>query len=258
MAPPIRRLVPALLGAILVLFIAGPILWLLLEASPASLGEALRDPDLRSSIALTILTATAATLIGAVLGIPLAWLLARRRFRGRRLLQGLMDLPVVIPHPVVGIGLLLFLGRQSAIGGALARAGLEVVNHVPGIIAAMLFVSVPFIVSGAQEAFRTVDPRLERVARSLGDTPWRAFRRVTMPLAARGILAGAILAWARSISEFGAIVILTYNPKVTSVLIYDRFTAFGLPAAIPAAVILLAVSLVVFVLVRLIGPDQLS
>ena len=255
MAPPLRRLVPALLGAILVLFIVGPILRLLLEASPASLRDALADSDLQASIILTILCATAATLLGTLLGVPLGYLLARHRFPGRKLLQGLMDLPVVIPHPVVGIALLLFLGRQSPVGRGLAQLGLEVVNHVPGIIAAMLFVSVPFLVSGSRESFLAIDPRLERVARSLGDSPWQSFRRVTLPLSSRGILASAILAWARSISEFGAIVVLTYNPQVASVLIYDRFTAFGLPAAVPAAIILLLVSLVVFVLVRVIEPD---
>jgi molybdate/tungstate transport system permease protein len=188
--------------------------------------------------------------------VPLAFLLARRDFPGRRLVQGLIELPVVIPHPVAGIALLLFLGRRSVVGGALAELGLEVVSHVPGIVAAMLFVSAPILVSGAQEAFRGVDPKLERVARTLGDSPWRAFRRVTLPLAGRSILAASILSWARSVSEFGSIVIITYNPKVASVLIFDRFTAFGLSAAVPAAVLLLLVALTVFAVVRLLQPVE--
>jgi molybdate/tungstate transport system permease protein len=248
------RLLVALLGAILILFIVGPLLRLLLMASPASLGQALADPELRASIALTVGTATAATLIAALLGVPLAYLLARHRFRGRSVVQGLIELPVVIPHPVAGIALLLFLGRRSPVGRALGSIGLEFVSHVPGIVAAMLFVSAPILVSGAREAFRNVDPQLERVARTLGDTGWQAFRRVTLPLAGRGIVAGSILAWARSVSEFGSIVILTYNPKVTSIYIYDRFTAFGLPAAIPAAILLLLVALLVFALVRILQP----
>jgi molybdate/tungstate transport system permease protein len=250
------RLALAGLGACLVLFVVGPLLRLLWESSPRSLADALHDPELRDSILLTILTATAATAIAAVLGIPLAYLLARRPFPGRRLVQGLVDLPVVIPHPVAGIALLLFLGRRSAVGGALAQVGLEFVSHVPGIIAAMLFVSAPILVSGAREAFRSIDPQLERVARTLGDTAWGAFRRVTLPLALRGIVAGSILAWARSVSEFGSIVILTYNPKVASIFIFDRFTAFGLPAAVPAAIILLLVALAVFVIVRVLQPDE--
>jgi molybdate/tungstate transport system permease protein len=101
-----------------------------------------------------------------------------------------------------------------------------------------------------------VDPRLERVARTLGDPPASVFRRVTMPLAGRGILAAAVLAWARSVSEFGAIVILTYNPQVASVLIYDRFTTEGLAAAVPAALLLLTVALGVFALVRVLQPAE--
>jgi molybdate/tungstate transport system permease protein len=250
------RAVLAGAGACLVLFIIGPLLRLLLTASPATLGAAFRDAELRDAIGLTVFTATAATLIGVLLGLPLAYVLARRTFPGHRIVQGLIDLPVVIPHPVAGIALLLFLGRRSQVGGALAHLGLEFVSHVPGIIAAMLFVSVPILVSGAREAFRSVDPQLERVARTLGDSSWAAFRRVTLPLAGRGILAGSILAWARSVSEFGSIVIVTYNPKVASIYIYDRFTAFGLTAALPAAVVLLLVALTVFLIVRFLQPAE--
>jgi molybdate/tungstate transport system permease protein len=253
---PWSRVALAALGACLVLFVVGPLLRLLWESTPASLVDALRDQELRAAIVLTLLTATLATVLGAVFGIPLAYLMARRPFPGRRIVQGLVDLPVVIPHPVAGIALLLFLGRRSPIGGMLAQLGLEFVSHVPGIVAAMLFVSAPILVSGAREAFQGVDPQLERVARTLGDTAWSAFRRVTLPLAGRGILAGSILAWARSVSEFGSIVILTYNPKVASIYIYDRFTAYGLSAAVPAAVILLLVALAVFVLVRVLQPEE--
>ena len=245
-----------LLAALLVLFVAGPLVRLLLQASPASLGAAFRDPEIVASIWLTILTATGATLLSVLLGVPLAYLLARVDFPGRRLVAGVLELPVVVPHPVAGIALLLFLGRQSPVGQALASIGLEIVNHVPGIVAGMLFVSAPIVVSTAREAFRSVDPKLERVARTLGDTGWTAFRRVTLPLAGRGVLAGAVLSWARSVSEFGSIVILTYNPKVASILIYDRFTLFGLPAAVPAAVVLLLLALAVFALVQFLAPDR--
>ena len=252
----LSRVMLGVLGACLVLFIVGPLLRLLFFASPASLGAALRDTELRDSIVLTVFTASLATFIAALFGVPLAYLLARRSFPGRRLVQGLIELPVVVPHPVAGIALLLFLGRRSEVGGALAHLGLEFVSHVPGIVAAMLFVSAPILVSGAREAFRSVDPQLERVARTLGDTGWGAFRRVTLPLAGRGVLAGSILAWSRSVSEFGSIVILTYNPKVASIYIYDRFTAFGLQAAVPAAVILLLVALTVLVVVRVLQPED--
>lgn len=250
------RVVLSILGALLVLFIVGPLLRLLFLATPQSLGQALHDRELLASIGLTLGTATAATLIGALLGVPLAYLLARRSFRGRRFVEAIVELPVVVPHPVAGIALLLFLGRNSAVGGMFAKFGIEFVSHIPGIVAGMLFVSVPILVSGAREAFRSVDPRLERVARTLGDPPAIAFRRVTLPLAGRGILAAAVLAWARAVSEFGAIVLLTYNPQVASVLIYDRFTTIGLPAAIPAALLLLTVALAVFAVVRVLQPAE--
>lgn len=255
-SPPPARVLLALLGALLVLFIVGPLARLLLAATPAGLADAFADRELRGAIGLTVATATIATLIGLVTGLPVAYALARRRFPGRRLVEAVVELPMVVPHPVAGIALLLFLGRRSLVGRPLAALGLEFVSHVPGIVAAMLFVSVPILVSGAREAFAAVDPRLERVARTLGDTPWGAFRRVTLPLAGRGIVAAAILAWARGVSEFGAIVILTYNPKVASVLIYDRFTAIGLVGAIPAALALLCLALVVFAAVRWIAPRE--
>jgi molybdate/tungstate transport system permease protein len=245
-----------LLAALLVLFVAGPLVRLLLQSSPASLGAALRDRELVAAISLTVFAASLATILSLLLGVPLAYLLARAQFRGRRVIEGIVELPVVVPHPVAGIALLLFLGRQSPLGAALAGIGLEVVNHVPGIIAGMLFVSAPLVVSAAREAFRSVDPKLERVARTLGDSGWQTFRRVTLPLAGRGVLAGAVLGWARSVSEFGSIVILTYNPKVASILIYDRFTLFGLPAAIPAAVVLLLLALAVFLLVQVLAPER--
>jgi len=108
----------------------------------------------------------------------------------------------------------------------------------------MLFVSAPLFVSGAREAFARVDVRYESVARTLGDSTWRVFRRVTLPLARRGLLASAVIMWARAVSEFGAIVILTYNPKTVSVLSYDRFTTFGLSEAIPVAAVLVLIALI--------------
>jgi len=248
------HLILSLLGALLVLFVVGPILRLLIHASPQAIGQTLRDPEFAAAITLTIVTATTATLLGLFVGVPLAYLLARRPFRGRGLVQGLIELPIVIPHPVAGIALLLFLGRNSALGGSLASIGLEFVNHIPGIIVAMMFVSTPILVSGAREAFEAIDPRLERVARTLGDSPWGSFRRISLPLAGRGVAAAASLAWARSVSEFGAIVILTYNPKVASVFIFDRFTGFGLQAAIAPAVVLLVIALMTFGVIRLLQP----
>jgi molybdate/tungstate transport system permease protein len=107
----------------------------------------------------------------------------------------------------------------------------QFVDDVPGIVVGMLFVSLPFLVNAAREAFAQVDPELERQAETMGASRWQAFRYVTLPLARRGILAGALLMWGRGISEFGAVIILAYHPKIVPVLVYERFAGFGLAAA---------------------------
>lgn len=254
--PALLSVVAALMASLLLLFLAAPILRLVSEAGGAGLSRLSTDAELRASLLLTGVAATAATLIGVLCGTPLAWLLARREFPGRALLSALLDLPLLIPHPAAGIALLLLLGRDSAVGGAALEFGLRIVGTPIGIIAAMLFVSAPLFVSGAREAFAKVDARYEGVARTLGDTPWSAFRRVTLPLAGRGLLASAVVMWARAVSEFGAIVILTYNPKVASVLSYDRFTSYGLSEALPVAAVLAILALIPLTLLRALKPDR--
>lgn len=246
----------ALASSLLLLFLAVPIGKLIGAGGMEGARRLVTDSELRQSMALTALTATAATLIGVVGGTPLAWLLARRSFRGRAVLSAVLDLPLLIPHPVAGIALLLLLGRESAVGGALLTAGLRVVGTPLGIIAAMLFVAAPLFISGAREAFARVDPRFEAVARTLGDPPLRAFLRITLPLSRRGLVASAVVMWARAVSEFGAIVVLTYNPKVASVLSYDRFTSFGLNEALPVAAVLAVLALIPLTALRTLrGAD---
>jgi molybdate/tungstate transport system permease protein len=246
----------ALAGSALLLFLAAPVLELVGVSGGAGLRRLGSDAELRASLALTGLTATTATLLGVLGGTPIAYLLARREFPGRAILSAVIDLPLLIPHPVAGIALLLLLGRESAVGGAALDLGLRIVGTPVGIVAAMLFVSAPLFVSGAREAFAKVDPRYEGVARTLGDSPWSAFRRVTLPLAGRGLLASSVVMWARAVSEFGAIVILTYNPKVASVLSYDRFTSFGLTEALPVAAALAILALIPLTLLRALRTER--
>jgi molybdate/tungstate transport system permease protein len=238
-------------GAIALLaLLALPVAALVLRGGAAGLRQLGADRELRASLALTGAAATAATLIVVVLGTPLAYLLARRRLPGAPVIGALLDLPLLIPHPVAGIALLLAFGRSTPVGAALARLGLAIVGAPFGIAVAMLFVAAPLYVSGAREVIARVDERYESVARTLGDPWWRAAWRVTLPLSGRGLLAAAIVMWARAVSEFGAIVILTYNPKVASVLSYDRFTAFGLDAALPVAAVLVLLALVPLLALR--------
>jgi molybdate/tungstate transport system permease protein len=236
-------------AALLALLIL-PVAALLLRGGAQGVRALGVDAELRNALGLTAVTATAATLVTVALGTPLSYLLARGRMPAATVVSALLDLPLLIPHPVAGIALLLAFGRASPAGEALARVGLAIVGSPLGIALAMLFVAAPLYVSAAREAFARVDARYEAVARTLGDSPWRATWRVTRPLAGRGLLAAAVVMWARAVSEFGAIVILTYNPKVASVLSYDRFTSFGLDAALPVAAVLVLLALVPLLVLR--------
>ncbi|HEV8487096.1 MAG TPA: ABC transporter permease [Blastocatellia bacterium] len=248
--PSLLTVIFSVLGAAIVLFLVAPIVKMMLAGSYEGLGEALASSEVRSSIALTMICALLATGTGMVLGVPLAYLLARRTFFGKRIVEAVVDVPVVIPHPVVGIALLLIFGRQFFGGQFFDRLGITVVGGIAGIVLAMLFVSVPLLINAARDGFQRIDPRLESVARTLGYGPLRAFVGVSLPLSWRALLSGAIMMWARAISEFGSIVIITYNPKVASVLIYDRFTSYGLTYALPVAVVLVLICLFAFALLR--------
>ena len=246
----------ALAASLFLLFVVAPLVGLIGGGGAGGIRLLFTDSELRASLALTIGAATLSTVLGIIGATPIAYLLARGRFRGRSLLSAILDLPLLIPHPVAGIALLLVLGRNTPLGSALWILGLQVTGSVTGIVAAMLFVSAPLYVSAAREAFDRVDPRFEGVARTLGDTRWQAMRRVTLPLAWRGLLAAAIVMWARAVSEFGAIVILVYHPRVASVLSYERFTAFGLKEALPVAAVLLLLALVPLVALRALRGDE--
>lgn len=240
----------------LLLFLAAPVAELIFTGGAGGLARLGRDAELRQSLTLTALTATIATVIGVTCGTPIAYLLSRSAFRGRAVVSALLDLPLLIPHPVAGIALLLAFGRDTAVGSALLSVGLRVVGSPVGIVSAMLFVSVPLYISGAREAFARVDPRYEAVARTLGDDAWRAFRRVTLPLARRGMIASSVVMWARAVSEFGAIVILTYNPKVVSVLSYDRFVTYNLAEALPVAAVMAILALLPLTVLRALRHER--
>ena len=249
-------LIAALAGSLFLLFLFAPIAKLVASGGATGAHRFFGDTELRSSLWLTAATATIATILGVLGGTPLAYLLARRTFRGRAILAAIIDLPILIPHPVAGIALLLVLGRQSLVGSAALQFGLHVVGSAGGIIAAMLFVSAPLYVSAAREAFARVDTRYEAVGRTLGDTAWRVFRRVTLPLSLRGLIGAAVVMWARAVAEFGAVVILAYNPKVVSVLSYDRFTSYGLTEALPVAAVLAILALIPLTVLRALRPGR--
>jgi molybdate/tungstate transport system permease protein len=251
------NLVFSIAGGLVVIFVILPLISTLLSTTPAALLASFTDPQVLSSIELTFGAAAIATAIAMTTGVPLAYLLARRRFRGKRLLEAIINLPVVIPHTAAGIALLLVFGRQGLLGRWFSPLGITFTDNIAGIVVAMLFVSVPFLVNLSREAFSMVDEELERVAMTDGANQWQVFWHITLPLALRGVLGGAVMMWARGISEFGAVVILAYNPKIVPVLIYERFEGYGLIAAQPLTLLLILVALVVFILLRLaLLPDK--
>ena len=244
-------------GALLLLFVLLPLLNTLVRTPLSALWQTLTDADVTASLGLTFYSAAWATLLALLTGVPLAYLLARYNFPGKRWVEGVINLPVVVPHTAAGIALLTVFGRQAPVGQALGAVGLRFVDDVPGIVVGMLFVSLPFLLNPTREAFAMVDPELEGVAQTMGATRWQAFVYVTLPLAWRGIVAGAVMMWGRGVSEFGAVVILAYYPKIMPVLVYERFAGFGLNAALPVTVILILASLAVFVLLQaLLIPDR--
>jgi molybdate/tungstate transport system permease protein len=245
------NIVFSVLSGSLLLFIVLPVISILLGTTPQSLWLALTDQEVLRSISLTFSAAALATLLVLLTGVPLAFQLARRKFRGKRLVEALVNLPIVIPHTAAGIALLLVFGRRGLLGQWLTPLGIAFTDNFSGIVVGMSFVSLPFLVNLSREAFALVDEELERVALIDGATPWQAFWYVSLPQAWRGVLAGALMMWARGISEFGAVVILAYHPKIVPVLVFERFEGFGLVAAQPVAALLVLVALGTFIFLRL-------
>ena len=239
-------------GGIVLAFILLPIFDMVTAPSVSMLKETLKDRDVVHSIWLSIYTAASAALISFLFGTPLAYLLARTDFRGKRLVESIIDLPIVIPHPVVGIAILSVAGRNHWIGQILGDLGIRIMGSVTGIITVLTFVGLPFYINTVKDGFESISPRLEKVSRSLGASMWSTFLRVTFPLAWRSMVIGLIMCTARAISEFGAVVIVAYHPMVAPVMIYERFEAYGLKYSQPVAVWLVFVCLSLFLVLRIL------
>lgn len=229
----------ASLGSFLIAYIALPLVIIFAKqlVDWEMLVKTLHDPYVIEALRNSLLTATATALIALFFGVPLGYVLARKEFPGKSLVQALVDVPIVIPHSVVGIMLLVTF--SSAI-----------LDSYAGIIAAMLFVSAPFTVNAARDGFLAVDEKVEAVARTLGASRLRVFFSVSLPIAFPSVASGVIMTWARAISEVGAILIVAYYPKTAQVLIMEYFNNYGLRASRPISVIMVAISLVIFVLLR--------
>jgi molybdate/tungstate transport system permease protein len=239
-------------GIVIMAFIVLPLIQLLTSPSLGMLKDTLHDKDVVRSIWLSVYTAGLAALISFFLGTPLAYFLARHDFRGKRLVESIIDLPIAIPHPVVGIAILSVAGKNHWFGQMLAELGVRIMGSVTGIVTVLIFVGIPFYLNAAKAGFEAISPRLEKVSRSLGASMFSTFARITFPLAWRSMLIGIIMCSARAISEFGAVVIVAYHPMIAPVLIYERFEAYGLKYSQPVAVWLVSISLILFLLLRIL------
>jgi molybdate transport system permease protein len=248
---PVGLLVPAALGlAFLVLPLAG----LVIRAPWTTLPQRLSEPGVLAALWLSLQTATIATLVCLVLGVPLAWLLARVEFTGRRVVRALVTVPLVLPPVVGGVALLLVFGRNGLLGRWLdATFGFSLPFTTAGVVVAEAFVAMPFLVISVEGALRGADVRYEEAAATLGAGRWSTFVRVTLPLVAPGIAAGAVLCWARALGEFGATITFAGNfPGRTQTMPLAVYLALetDLQAAIVLSLILLAVSVTILAALR--------
>ncbi|MCK5000473.1 MAG: ABC transporter permease [Anaerohalosphaera sp.] len=238
------------LGSCVIIFVIAPLINLAIATSFGDLAEAAADQKVIESIKLTLTAALFATLISVFAGIPLAYMLARKKFFAKSILLAVIYLPIIIPHSAAGIALLTVIGRQSFLGRIL---GSGLTGTAAGISIAMAFVSIPFLINAAYQAFLAVPVRLENIARTLGASPSHTFFTIALPLSKRGIISGMILMWARGISEFGAVIIVAYHPMTTPVMVFQRLNDYGLVYARSVTVLLIAICVGLFVILRLIS-----
>jgi molybdate transport system permease protein len=248
---PVGLLVPAALG---LTFLVLPLAGLLIRAPWTTMPRRLADPGVLTALRLSVQTATLATLLCLALGVPLAWLLARVEFPGRRVVRALVTVPLVLPPVVGGIALLLVFGRKGILGGWLdATFGITLPFTTTGVVLAESFVAMPFLIIAIEGALRGADTRYEEAAATLGASRWTTFTHVTLPLVAPGVAAGGVLCWARALGEFGATITFAGNyPGRTQTMPLAVYLALenDLAAAIVLSLILLAVSVAILASLR--------
>jgi molybdate transport system permease protein len=251
--------VPVVALAVLAgLFLGLPVVTLVVRSViDGSLATALGTKVVIDALWLSLVTTLVSLVVTVVFGTPLAFVLARRRFRGIGLIEALVDLPIVLPPSVAGLALLLVLGRRGLLGAALDVVGLSVSFTTVSVVIAQVFVSAPFFIRAARTGFATVDRDLEDAARVDGASERQVFRRITVPLAQTALAAGLVMTWARSLGEFGATIMFAGNvegrTQTLPLVVYSEFQGGDLDASIAAAAILVIAAFGVLVAVRVFG-----
>ncbi len=259
--PPAVSIFLPLLALPLLLFLVLPLLVLVLRVQPAALLAHLVNPQVRQAINLSLVTTLLSTLATLLFGTPLAYWLARHHFRGRALIDTLLDLPMVLPPSVAGIALLIAFGRRGLLGAYLSTLGINIAFTITAVILAQLFVAAPFYVKAAISGFGGVDRDLEQAAAMDGANRWNIFRYVTIPLAWPILFSGIVMTWARALGEFGATIIFAGNfPGRTQTMPLAIYIGFelDLDVALTLSVILLVISFCVLLLVKGVLRQQIN
>ena len=244
------------LASFFVLLLVLPLVALYAGVKPGVLGAMLSSPEMREEILGGFRVALLASLIAVgillALGVPTAYVLARYDFPGKRVVEGVIDIPLALPHVVAGVMLLEAYGSWGLAGPLLRRIGLVIEDHLAGVVAVMAFVSAPLLVDTVKVGFQSIPESLSAVARTLGASRLRAFRDIELPLAARSIAAGSLLAWARGLSEVGALLVVAYYPKTVNILILEYLSIYGLPYAVALAAVYATLTLGIFAALRVV------
>ena len=245
----------AALGVV-VLFLAVPVIAIFANTAPGDLLDSLGDASARDALLLSLQASSIALALIVLFGTPAAYLLATRRFRGRALVIAVVELPLVLPPAVAGIALLASLGPNGILGGLVADAGVELVLASAGVVVALTFVSAPFYIRQAQEAFAAIDPRLLEASRTLGASEARTFLRVALAVARPGLLTGAALALGRALGEFGATLMFAGSfrgvTQTVPLAIYERFGT-DFTGALALSAVLVAVSAALLASIKVLG-----
>ncbi len=247
------------LAFLFIAFVVTPILALIWRAfASGELAENITSSLVLNAMWLSAVTSTIALALAIVLGTPVAYLLARGRFPGKAIVDLLVDLPLILPPTVAGVALLLAFGRRGILGGELDSLGIDVAFTTTAVVLAQLFVAAPFYIRTVKAGFENVRPEYEGVAATLGASPLRIFRQILIPLSWPSVLAGAILCWARALSELGATLVFAGNfPERTQTMplaiigVFDAGRSIDL--AIALAVILVFAGIALLILLRLVG-----
>jgi len=249
----------AVASALLVAFIVLPLAGLVLHLEPRAFAAALATPSARNALRLSVVTTALSLGLTVAFGTPLAYALARGRFPGRRVVDAVVDLPIVVPPAVAGLALLLVFGRNGTLGPALHALGITLSFSTAAVVMAQVFVASPFYVRAARGGFTTVDRTLEAASETLGMGPLRTFAYVTVPLAAPALLGGLVLSWARALGEFGATIMFAGNltgiSQTLPLAVYLDLESGDVAGATALAVTLVALSLAIVIAVRALARD---